>query len=97
MSNDEMIKAITENTQRSKSNSYRINELSESVIALNKMATALEVLATKQNAMSETVHTINEKVTALEERPIKRIYSIIGYFVAALISAAVGAWFGISV
>ncbi len=96
MDNDEMIKAITENTQRSKSNSHRIDELSESVVALNKMATALEVLATKQNVMADTVHTINEKVSALESRPINRIYSIIGYVIAALISASVGAWLGFS-
>ena len=94
MDNDEMIKAITENSQRSKSNSHRIDELAESVEALNKMATALEVLATKQNVMAEAVHNINEKVTALEVRPINRIYSVIGYVIAALISAAVGAWFG---
>ena len=96
MDNDEMIRAITENSQRSKSNSHRIDELSESVEALNKMATALEVLATKQNVMAEAVHNINEKVSALEVRPINRIYSIIGYVIAALISAAVGAWFGFS-
>ena len=96
MENDEMIRAITENTQRSKSNSHRITELSESVVALNKMATALEVLATKQNVMADTVHAINEKVTALEERPAKRIYAVIGYLVASIISAAVGAWFGFS-
>ena len=94
MDNDEMIKAITENTQRSKSNSHRLDELAESVVALNKMATALEVLATKQNVMADTVHTINEKVSTLESRPANRIYSIIGYAIAAIISAAVGAWFG---
>lgn len=94
MDNNEMIRAITENTQRSKSNSHRINELAANVVALNKMATALEVLATKQNAMAETVHAINEKVTALETRPVKRIYAIIGYAVAAIISAAAGALFG---
>ena len=96
MDNDEMIKAITENSQRSKSNSHRIDELTESVEALNKMATALEVWATKQNVMAEVVHNINEKVTTLEIRPMNRIYSIIGYVIAALISAVVGAWFGFS-
>ena len=96
MDNDEMIKLIVENSQRSKSNSHRIDELASSLVALNKMATALEVLATKQNVMADTVHAINEKITALEERPAKRIYAVIGYFVAAVISAAVGAWFGFS-
>ena len=47
MTREEMIQAVTENTQRSKSNSHRIDELAGSVEALNKMALALEVLATK--------------------------------------------------
>ncbi len=89
-----MIREIAENTQRSKSNCHRIDELSESVVALNKMATALEVLATKQNAMSETVHDINQKVSAIESRPMKRISSIFGYLIAAAASAIAGAWFG---
>ena len=93
MNNDEMIKAITENTQRAKINSHRIDELANSVIALNKMATALEVLATKQNAMAETVHAINDKVTAIETRPTKRINTILGYIIAALASAGAGAFF----
>ncbi len=94
MSNEEMIREITENTQRSKSNCHRIDELSESVVALNKMATALEVLATKQNTMAETVHAINEKVSLMESRPMKRITTFAGYFAAAIASALAGAWFG---
>ena len=92
--NDEMIKLIVENSQRSKSNSHRIDELAGSLVALNKMATALEVLATKQNATSETVREISEKLGALEARPMKRIRSLIGYILAAVTSAAAGVWFG---
>lgn len=93
MDSDEMIRAITENTQRAKVNSHRIDELASSVEALNKMATALEVLATKQNAMAETVHAINDKVTAIETRPTRRINTILGYIIAALASAGAGAFF----
>ena len=94
MNNDELIRAITENTQRAKANSHRIDELSKCVVALNKMATALEVLATKQNAMAETVHAINDKVTAIETRPSRRINAVLGYIIAAVASAAAGAVFG---
>lgn len=94
VSNDEIIRAITENTQRSKTNSHRIDELSSNVDALNKMATALEVLATKQNAMAETVHAINDKVSLIENRPVRRINTVIGYILAAVASAGVGVFFG---
>ena len=89
-----MVKAITENAQRSKSNSHRIDELSCSVETLNKMALALEVLATKQSVMSDVVGKIEEKVTAIERSPMKTLRVILGYIVAALCSAGAGAFIG---
>ena len=93
MSNEEIIKAIAENTQRCKSNSHRIDELEKNGELLHKMVTALEVLATQQKGVAEQVDKIDAKVTRLEESPLKRIYAVLGYIVAALCSAAVGAIF----
>lgn len=93
MSNDEIIKAIAENAQRSKSNSHRIDDLEKNGELLHKMVTALEVLATQQKNVAEQVEKIDSKVTRLEQSPIKRIYTLIGYLVAALCSAAAGAVF----
>lgn len=89
-----MIQAVTENTQRSKSNSHRIDELAGSVEALNKMALALEVLATKQTAMSDIIDKIDSKVTAIEKSPVKTIRALVGYIVAALCSVGAGAFLG---
>lgn len=94
MSNEDMIKALTETGERAKANSRRIDELAISVTALNKMATALEVLATKQNAMAETVHLIDSKVTSLEAKPMKRLGTVVGYIAAAICSASAGAFLG---
>lgn len=93
MTNDDMIKAIAENSQRSKSNSHRIDDLEKNAELLNKMVTALEVLATQQKAVADHVEKIDSKVTRLEESPLKRISALIGYVVAALCSAAAGAVF----
>lgn len=93
MTNDDMIKAIAENSQRSKSNSHRIDDLEKNAELLNKMVTALEVLATQQKAVADHVEKIDSKVTRLEESPLKRISALIGYVVAALCSAAAGAMF----
>jgi hypothetical protein len=89
-----MIQAVTENTQRSKSNSHRIDELAGSVEALNKMALALEVLATKQSAMSDIVDKIDNKVSAIERSPVKTMKALVGYIVAALCSVGAGAFLG---
>ena len=94
MTREEMIQAITENTQRSKSNSHRIDELAGSVEALNKMALALEVLATKQTAMSDIIDKIDGKVTAIEKSPVKTVRALVGYVVAALCSVGAGAFLG---
>ena len=94
MTREEMIQAITENTQRSKSNSHRIDELAGSVEALNKMALALEVLATKQSAMSDIVDKIDNKVSAIERSPVKTMKALVGYIVAALCSVGAGAFLG---
>ena len=93
MSNDDMIKAIAENTQRSKSNSHRIDELEKNGELLHKMVTALEVLATQQKSVADQVDKIDAKVTRLEQTPLRRISAIVGYIIAALCSAAVGAVF----
>lgn len=94
MTNDEIVKAIAENTQRSKSNSHRIDELAESCDALNKMATALEVLATKQHGMAEQIDKIDAKVSVIESSPMRRLGKVLGYALAALFSAAAGVFFG---
>ena len=94
LNNEEIIKAITEIEQRSKSNSHRIDDLEENAQLLNKMVTALEVLATRQNSVAAQLERIDSKVTRLEQAPMKRIYAIIGYILAALCSAAIGTVFG---
>ena len=93
MTNEEIVRAIAENAQRSKSNSHRIDDLEKNGELLHKMLTALEVLATQQKNVAVQVEKIDSKVTRLEESPMKRIYTIIGYIVAALCSAAAGAVF----
>lgn len=48
MTNEETVKLLTEVTQRSKSNTRRIDDLERNTEVLIKMATSLRVLATNQ-------------------------------------------------
>ena len=95
MSNDELVKAIAEAEQRSKSNSHRITALEQNAKLLNKMVTAIEVLATQQQNVALQVEKIDRKVTGLELSPVKRMSRVMGYVLAALCSAGAGLLFGI--
>lgn len=94
MTNDEIIKILTENTQRSKSNSRRIDDLERNAEILNKMVSSLKVLASNQHNMSIQMEKIDGKVSRLEEAPLKRWQAIVGYVIASLCSAGVGAIIG---
>ena len=72
MTNEDIIKELTENTQRSKSNSHRIDELEKNTEILNKMVSSLKILASNQHNMSVLIEKIDGKVTRLEEAAAKR-------------------------
>lgn len=94
MTNEEIIKSLAENTQRSKSNTRRIDELERNTEILNKMVSSLKVLANNQHNMSLQIEKIDSKVTRLEEAPSKRWQAIVGYIIASVCSAGAGVLFG---
>ena len=94
MTNEEIIKSLAENTQRSKSNSRRIDELEKNTEILNKMVSSLRVLANNQHNMSMQIEKIDGKVTRLEQAPAKKWQAIIGYVLASLCSAGAGLLLG---
>jgi hypothetical protein len=94
MTNDDIIKALTENSQRSKSNSHRIDELEKNTDILNKMVSSLKILASNQHNMSVQIEKIDCKVTKLEQAPTKRWQAILGYILASVCSALAGALLG---
>jgi len=83
--------------QRSKSNSHRLDELERDHQALNRLVTAVEVLATKQDGMGKSIDTLVGKVEALEAEPAKKwrfvveksIYFLVGA-VLAFVFAQIG-------
>lgn len=75
---------------RSKSNTLRLNKLEENTAVLNRLATAVEVMATKQDTMGESVERLEGKVDSLETRPAKRWDGLLD----KLLLAAAGAFAG---
>ena len=66
MTNEEIAVKITENEQRSKSNTKRLDRLEADHDALSRLATAVEVIATNQSNIAEKVDKIDKKVDQLE-------------------------------
>lgn len=76
----------------------RVARLEEAQEALNRLATAVEVLATRQETMGKSVERLNEKLDDLEHRPAKRwdglvdkiLMALAGAFAAFLLSGQLG-------
>ena len=63
---------LAELEERVKSAARRIETLERSQDALNRLVTAVEVLAAKQNDMGQSVERISLKLDTLESRPARR-------------------------
>lgn len=73
--------------QRVCSNTRRIEGLERGQEALNRLATAVEVLAAKQTAMDENLRRITGELDTLEQRPARRWEALIDKILLALAGA----------
>ena len=80
---------LTQVEQRAKSNTYRLEKLEESTEAINRLATSMEVMASKQEQVAETVDKLDGKVTALEEKPVKRFDGLVDKIIWAVCGAVI--------
>lgn len=99
MNEQEMAVKLAEVDARSRSNTHRLDEMEGKVDTLNRLATAVEVMATEQRHQTETmveiktdVAALGQKVDTIEKKPGKRwdgmvdkfIYGIVGALTTAL-------------
>ena len=75
---------------RSKSNTLRLNRLEENTAVLNRLATAVEVMATKQDTMGESVERLEGKVDTLESKPGKRWDGLVDKLILTVAAALIG-------
>ncbi len=78
---------LTQVEQRAKSNTHRLERLEESTEAINRLATSMEVMVSKQEQVAETVEKLDSKVTALEEKPVRRVDSLVDKIIWAVCAA----------
>ncbi|NCE63069.1 hypothetical protein D1159_00390 [Pseudoflavonifractor sp. 524-17] len=85
---------------RSKSNTHRLDEMGEKVDTLQRLTSAVEVMAAEQKHQSSTMEEIKtdvtnlgRKVDAIEKKPAKRWDGMVEkllYGVAGVLAAALG-------
>ena len=80
---------LTAVEQRSESNTHRLEKLEESTEAINRLATSMEVMVSKQEQVAETVDKLDGKVTALEQKPVKRVDSLVDKIIWAVCAAVI--------
>ena len=100
MNQEEMAVKLAEVEQRSKSNTHRINELAEEIDAVNRLATAVEVMATEQKHQTQAMSKITQRVTdldkkvdAIERKPKQSCDGIVDKFIGGLVGALAAAAF----
>lgn len=84
-------KRLADVENRAKSNTRRLEKLEGSTEAINKLATSVQVMATKQDGMAETLERLDTKVEHIETKPAKRWDSIVEKIILAFVAALVGA------
>lgn len=89
MTAEEIAQKLAELEAREKSNTRRLDKLENDHEVLARLATSLEVMATKQENISDKLDTVCTKVDELERVPAKRWRELVGYILAALASAGV--------
>ena len=91
MTNEEIAVKLEDHEHEIGSLKHRMKVAEEANHTLNRLATAVEVMATKQSAMSENVERLTDKVDALEAKPAKRWDGMVDKVLAALAGAFI-AW-----
>ena len=89
MTEQEISVKLTETEQRAKSNTHRIEKLEQQQKDLNKLVTAVEVLAVRQESVEGNVKEIRNAVQSITEKPGKRWDAMIDRVLYVLIGAAI--------
>lgn len=91
MTDEDIAVALNGHDHEIKSLKHRMDEIEESNKALTQLATAVEVLATKQDAVGDSVKSLTTKVDELAGKAGKRWEGLLDKVVLVLVGAFV-AW-----
>ncbi len=83
------IERLVEVEQRSKSNTKRLDNLESKVDDIHNLTLSVREIATEMKAMREDMNNIDKRVLAIEDKPNKKLDSMWGYIVSAIISGLI--------
>ena len=83
------IERLVEVEQRSKSNTKRLDNLESKVDDIHNLTLSVREIATEMKAMREDMNNIDKRVLAIEDKPNKKLDSMWGYIVSAVISGLI--------
>ena len=81
---------LTEVEQRSRSNTRRLDELKETVDAINRVAVSVEKMALKQDIMNENLGRLTADVDTLKAEPGNRWKFVVEKAIYFVVAAVVG-------
>ncbi len=96
MNDSEMEHRITAIEERTKANARRLDDVEEKVDTLNRLTSAVELMAAEQKHQGETmagiekdVNALGTKVDTIEKKPGKRWEEIVNKILCMLIGSAI--------
>ena len=85
----ELAEKLADLVNRSRSNTKRLDRLEARQDALEKLATSVEVLATKQEQTDKDIREIKADVKTLVEKPGRRWERIVDKIILAIVGALI--------
>ena len=89
--NEEQIKELTEATQRSKSNTKRIDKLEEQYELLHEMSKNMATIAEQTKRTTEDVKGLKDDMEEIKSKPNKFLDNLKGVAAGAVVTAIIGA------
>lgn len=90
MTNEDIAVKLEDHEHEIGSLKHRMDAVEEANHALNRLATAVEVMATKQESMSKSVDKLTVKVEALEAEPAKKWRFVVEKAIYFIVAAVMG-------
>ena len=87
MTEQELSVKLTETEQRARSNTHRIEKLEQQQKDLNKLVTAVEVLASREMGVERDVKEIKADVKSITQKPARRWDAMVDRVLYVLIGA----------
>ena len=88
MTEQELSVKLAETEQRARSNTHRIERLEQQQKDLNKLVTAVEVLASREMGVERDVKEIKADVKSITQKPARRWDAMVDRVLYVLIGAA---------